>query len=460
MIDILEGRQSSFELKGIARFDLHELTNVSLSDITLPGYFDLYISQYYEQEALENRLIIFLEDSTERMVTQQVLAQKANEASLLLSALTASRNYIDRIISSIADALLVTTESGIIKTVNQSTESLFGYSQEELINQPITRLIKNEGFLEKINYLCSSYLEESLKDIEVTCQTKTGEEISVAFSCSAIKTDIDGLQNFVYIGRDITERRRVEDEMIKTLKQEKELRELKSRFVSMTSHEFRIPMTTIFSSTELLQHYGQIWTEDKKSKHYNRIKDAVKRMTVLLDDVLLISKAESGKLDFQPKTLLLKDFCRDLVEEMQLGAGDKHKIIFIYSGPCTDACMDEKLLLHILSNLLMNAVKYSPQDTNIRFSCNCQNGEVVFEIQDEGIGIPVEDQQRLFETFHRAKNVGDIPGTGLGLAIVQKSIDLHGGKITFRSEVGVGTTFRVTLPLNNRSQAHLSRERV
>jgi signal transduction histidine kinase len=110
--------------------------------------------------------------------------------------------------------------------------------------------------------------------------------------------------------------------------------------------------------------------------------------------------------------------------------------------------MDEKLLLHILTNLLTNAIKYSPQDTTVLFGCSCENQEVIFEIKDEGIGIPPEDQKRLFESFHRAKNVGAIPGTGLGLAIVQKSVELHGGRITCTSEVGVGTTFRVTLPLN------------
>jgi signal transduction histidine kinase len=219
----------------------------------------------------------------------------------------------------------------------------------------------------------------------------------------------------------------------------------------MASHEFRTPLTTIFSSAELLQHYSQTWSEDKKLKHYNRIEAAVKRMTELLDDVLLYSKAESGKLEFNPKPLVLKDFCSDLVEEIQLGIGENHKITFIYSGPCNNACMDEKLLLHILTNLLTNAIKYSPQDTTILFSCYCEKREVIFEIKDEGIGIPPEDQKRLFESFHRAKNVGTIPGTGLGLAIVQKSVELHGGRITCTSEVGVGTTFRVTLPLNKES---------
>jgi signal transduction histidine kinase len=172
-------------------------------------------------------------------------------------------------------------------------------------------------------------------------------------------------------------------------------------------------------------------------------------MTSLLDDVLLFSKVEAGKLEFNPKPLVLKKFCSDLVEELQLGIGVNHKLTFVYSSPCQNACMDEKLLMHILGNLLSNAIKYSPQDTTILFGCYCNEEEVIFEVKDEGIGIPTEDQGRLFESFHRAKNVGNIPGTGLGLAIVRNSVDLHGGRIIVESEAGVGTTFKVILPLDS-----------
>ena len=442
LIDILEGWQINFQLKGVARS----------SEPSSPLYIDLYVSEYSNQEASEKRLIVLLEDATERMVLQQTLAQRTNEASLLFSSLTASKNYIDRIITSMADALLVTNASGIIKTINQCTQDLFGYNQEELIDQPISRLINDDTFLSRINQLSSLSPGEFVKDVEVVCQTKSGESIVVAFSCSAIQTEIEGIQNFVYIGRDISDRKRVEAEMMKALERERELRELKSDFVSMASHEFRTPLATIFSSAELLEAYGHKWPEEKKLKHYHRIESAVQRMTELLDDVLLFSKAEAGKLEFNPKPLVLKNFCSDLVEEIQLGIGENHKITFVYSGPCNNACMDEKLLLHILTNLLTNAIKYSPQDTTVLFGCSCENREVIFEIKDEGIGIPPEDQKRLFESFHRAKNVGAIPGTGLGLAIVQKSVELHGGRIACTSEVGVGTTFRVTLPLNNESK--------
>lgn len=440
LMEILAGSQTTFELQGIERSN----------QLKSPFYIDLYVSGYSSPDSLENQLVILLEDATERMILQQTLSQRTNEADLLVSSLAASKNYIDKIIASMTDVLIVTNTSGLIKTVNRLTEDLFGYTQKELINQPISQLISNAKLLQDSRKLLSSNPSEFIKDVEVNCPTKTGEQIWISFSCSAIQTEIEGLQNFVYIGRDISERKQVEAQMIQAIERERELRELKSDFVSMASHEFRTPLTAIFSSTELLQHYGNIWSEDKKLKHYHRIEAAVQRMTGLLDDVLLYSKAEAGKLTFNPAPIILKNLCNDLVEELQLGIGINHNLTFFCSELCNNACMDEKLLLHILTNLLSNAIKYSPANSTIIFNCSCEQKEVIFEIKDEGIGIPIEDQEQLFESFHRAKNVGDTPGTGLGLAIVKKSVELHSGSITVESQVGVGTTFRVTLPLNSK----------
>jgi signal transduction histidine kinase len=247
--------------------------------------------------------------------------------------------------------------------------------------------------------------------------------------------------------RDSNESKRLAAEISKVLEKEKELSELKSGFVTMASHEFRTPLTTIFSSTELLERYSHKFTETKKLQHLQRIQVAVKHMTHLLNDVLLIGKAEAGKLEFEPTQLNLVQFCRGLVEDIQVST-DNHTIAFCSQGQCPNACMDEKLLRHILVNLLSNAIKYSPQGGTVQFDVICQQEEVIFRIQDEGIGIPAADQVNLFNSFHRASNVGTISGTGLGLAIVKKSVDSHGGKITVTSEVGSGTTFIVAIPLN------------
>lgn len=295
------------------------------------------------------------------------------------------------------------------------------------------------------------------------------------------------------------QRKQAEGEIRKALEKEKELTELKSRFISMTSHEFRTPLTTIQSSAELLENYSHRWTEEKKLSHLLRIQTSVEHMTTLLNDVLILGKAEAGKLEFNPAPLDLENFCRNLVEELQLNDTDQHTIRFqvgnrewgVGSGeggqretddvlrkrsgsthlsyckfasastpleeqtgvhsllPGQLPCMDEKLLRQILENLLNNAIKYSPASSTVEFILSGFSNQVVFQICDRGIGIPMEDQKLLFETFHRASNVGTIAGTGLGLAIVKRCVDIHQGQIVMESEVGVGTTFTVTLPIYN-----------
>ncbi len=232
----------------------------------------------------------------------------------------------------------------------------------------------------------------------------------------------------------------------RALEKEKELGELKSRFVSTTSHEFRTPLTTILSSAEMLEHYASGWPEGRKLEHLRRIQAAVKNMTTLLNDVLIIGKAEANRIEFAPAPIDLLKFCREMVEEQQLADGARHVLTFAGQAECAQARMDENLLRHILSNSLSNAIKYSPQGSTVQFELTCRAGQAIFQITDQGIGIPPEDLVHLFEAFHRASNVRNIPGTGLGLTIVKRSVDLHGGTIRVASQVGVGTTVTVTLP--------------
>ena len=440
LLAILQKQQATFELKGIAR----------CGDQKSPLYLDLYASEFQEETTLENQLIILFEEVTEKMVLQQSLIQRANEANLLASALATAKNYIDKIIQAMADALLVTTISGQIKTVNRAAQELFGYREAELINQPLSMIITDNNFWFRSASEQLGLAEgELFKDLEVVCQTKTGQEVYVAFSGSVLQTDIEGLQDFVYIGRDITERKQAEAEIRKALAKERELNELKSRFVSMASHEFRTPLSTILSSSELLEYYSDNWPKEKKLAHLHRIQTAVKNMSQLLNDVLIIGKAEAGKLTFNPEPLDLCQFCHELVEDLSLNKEvENNKINFVISGGCKIAALDEKLLRHILTNLLSNAIKYSPSGSTVKFELVYQDDEAIFQIQDVGIGIPSADLVHLFESFHRATNVGNISGTGLGLAIAKKCVELHRGAIAVKSEVDVGTTFEVRIPLN------------
>ncbi len=248
------------------------------------------------------------------------------------------------------------------------------------------------------------------------------------------------------IAEDVTERKQAEEELRRALAQEKELGELKSRFISMASHDFRTPLTTILSSADLLDRYSHKLSDERKRQHLQQIQASVKHMTGLLEDVLIIGRADAGKVEFKPASLDLGRFCGDLIEELQLSAGAKYLLHLACDGPCEAVALDVKLLRQILTNLLSNAIKYSPDGGEVGLTVICDEAGVVFRVEDHGLGIPAAAQPHLFDTFHRAENVGSIPGTGLGLAIVKKSVDLHHGAIGFESAVGVGTTFIVRLP--------------
>ncbi len=247
---------------------------------------------------------------------------------------------------------------------------------------------------------------------------------------------------------EIIERKRTEKLIRNTLEKERELGELRSGFISLVSHEFSTPLTTILSSAEILERYSYRLSDEKKQKHLKRIQTSVMHMGRLLDDVLTIGKTEAGTLKFEPAPMDLVGLCRNITEEIQINLQQEYKLTFFSLGNCTNARMDEKLLRHVLTNLLSNAIKFSPQGGVIQFDLIGNQETAVFRIQDSGIGIPKEDLPKLFESFMRAGNVGNIPGTGLGLAIVKKCVDLHGGKISVESELGVGSTFTVMLPLN------------
>jgi PAS domain S-box-containing protein len=260
----------------------------------------------------------------------------------------------------------------------------------------------------------------------------------------------------VRLETEIIERKRTEKIIRNSLEKEKELGELKSCIISTISHEFRTPLTMILGSAQLLRSYGHNWSDEKKLKHFQRVEDCVQHMTQLLEDALFIGKAEAGELQFNPTQLDVKAMTQKIVEEFQgsltsqqNGQGNTLPTIAVsVHGDNTQASLDENLMRQALTNLLSNALKFSPKGGIVRCELVVNSVQSIFRIQDEGIGIPPEDTERLFESFYRASNVGTIQGTGLGLAITKKCVDLHQGQITVESEVGVGTTFTVTLPLN------------
>ena len=237
-----------------------------------------------------------------------------------------------------------------------------------------------------------------------------------------------------------------EQEVRKALQKEKELHELKSRFVTIASHEFRTPLSTVLSSVSLIAKYKTTEDDDKRMKHVERIKSAVSNLTGILNDFLSISRIEEGKIYNVPTTFDLKAFAEEVADEAQGVLKLGQKINYKHQSSDTTAVLDKQLLKNIFLNLLSNASKYSGEHKEINFTTGIQDGSIRITVQDQGIGIPDADKTHLFTPFFRAQNVTNIQGTGLGLNIVKRYVDIMGGEMDYQSELDKGTTFFVSLP--------------
>lgn len=257
----------------------------------------------------------------------------------------------------------------------------------------------------------------------------------------------DGGQGLLMFFLDVTQRHIAEAETRKALERQQELNALRSRFVAMTSHEFRTPLATILSSQDLLQHYSERLPAAERKEVLESIAAGVHRMTSMLDRVLLLGKAEAHMLEFKPQDLDLKVLCETLVLEAQQQHPESPcTVVLEFLTEHSHGAYDEKLLRHIFGNLLSNAMKYSPNGGVVRFKVSqIAQGPLEFDVSDQGIGIPLDEIDDLFESFHRASNVGTIAGTGLGLSIVKQSVELHGGSIAVRCPPGGGSIFTVRL---------------
>ena len=236
------------------------------------------------------------------------------------------------------------------------------------------------------------------------------------------------------------------DELTKALSKEKELGDLKSRFVSMASHEFRTPLSTILSSASLLAKYTETVEQEKRDKHIDRIKSSVNNLTDILNEFLSIGKIEDGKIVARYRRFNVKDFIADICAEIRGIAKKNQQITYTHSGKQVIE-LDDSLLRNIIFNLLSNAIKFTGEDGMIEIISAVEEDIFTITIKDNGIGISTEDQQHLFERFFRASNVTNIQGTGLGLHIVAKYAELMNGTISFESELEKSTSFTISFNL-------------
>ncbi|BAZ48432.1 PAS/PAC sensor signal transduction histidine kinase [Nostoc sp. NIES-4103] len=329
--------------------------------------------------------------------------------------------------------------------VNPAVEQLTGYTKAELLNGfDIRRLIKSK----KRRQVRKQSEAGNFEYQEMSILTKNGIERWLGCAVAKLEGGLDfgGQQIELITGIDITDYKYAESDLNQALEQAKQLSELRASFLSMVCHQFRTPLNIVSFSNSLIKEQVDKRTEKKIQPLLDHVEIATKQISQMLDDILLFSKAEAAKLHFEPQPLEIVQFCNDLVAQMQMNISQK-PINFVSQLNSLTAWMDKKLLEPILKNLLENASKYSPSHSTVDFYLSCQDGNVIFQVKDRGIGIPAIDQQRLFQPFYRGSNVDNIPGTGLGLSILKTLVDLHGGQVTVESEVGVGSTFTVMLPL-------------
>jgi PAS domain S-box-containing protein len=302
---------------------------------------------------------------------------------------------------------------------------------------------------ERADVLARKYIEECMTRgtarFDWLARNSSGREVPIEIVLTRIQWG--GRQLIQAVFNDISERKRTEAELLRTLAREKELNQLKSNFVSMVSHEFRTPLGIIQSSAEILSDYLEQLQPAERQEQLRSIVKNTQRMAAMMEEVLVLSRLDAGKMDFKPGPLDLAAFCHRVADEV-LSATDRSCPIELFLSPIAqEAQADERLLSHIFTNLLNNAVKYSEAGQTIQFVVQRHGAEAICVVRDSGIGISAEDQRWLFHAFQRGRNVGDRPGTGLGLVLVKRCADLHRGKIQIKSTLGAGTTVTVRLPV-------------
>lgn len=366
--------------------------------------------------------------------------------------------------------IVVVNSEGAIQSVNPFALKLFGYMAEEIINKPIEVLIPKRYHHKHVNhregYIHNPKSRPMGVGMDLYAVKKDGTEFPVEVSLGNYQSN--GSANAIAFISDISVRKKAEADIAKlndeleatvqertkalketlrqleiALEKEKELGELKTRFVSMASHEFRTPLSTVLSSTYLIEKYANTDEQPKREKHLQRIVSSVKMLTDILNDFLSVGKIEEGKIQVKPTQFNIQEFIIAVIKEINNNLKNQQKIHYQHKGN-TDVVMDTSLLKHIVMNLISNASKFSPEKSSIEIRTDSRDGNLILLVKDYGIGISKEDQKHLMERFFRGTNAGNIQGTGLGLHIIAKYAELMNGKIEYNSELGKGTEFIIT----------------
>ncbi|MFN8345798.1 MAG: PAS domain-containing sensor histidine kinase [Spirosomataceae bacterium] len=393
---------------------------------------------------------------------------------------------LDALFKSATEGIIVVDSWGVIQLVNPKAQDLFGYENAELVGKKIELLIPHR-FAHKhvdhrMNYAQHPKARSMGGNMELYAKRKDNSEFPVEISLSPFSTsDGDYVVSFIIdisprkkqaealleahhqiqslntdlearvqqrtreLAQALEEIEQSKQEVMRALEKERQLNDMKTKFVTIASHEFRTPLATILSSASLIGRYMTSEDEEKRQKHVQRIKSTVNNLTEILNDFLSLGKLEEGQIRNVPVVFNLPEFCRELVEEMRSVCKENQQILYTHEGEA-EVCIDRHLLKNVLINLLSNATKYSEAGKKIFLRTRKNESGVKMEVQDQGIGIPEQDQANVFDRFFRAHNAGTVQGTGLGLNIVMKYVQLMQGEIRLESQVNQGTTVYVELP--------------
>ena len=373
----------------------------------------------------------FLTDVSERVKLEAHLKETLAEREAILETTAVGVMFI---------------QNGRIKWINDALErTMLGWGDGETIGKTGEIAFRDHGDWSRFLNECIPSLErEGTYESDWEVRRKDGTPWWCHMSAKAMNPASLG-QGTIWFFIDISLRRRAEEEARRSLVRERELSDLKTRFVSLASHEFRTPLATILSSIEIIDDFGPTLPENERRELIRLVKGAVGRVMGMLDQVELIGRAEADQLEFRPEPQDVEPLVASIAREVEQAQGRRNSVRIVAGGVTTRRTLDAKLLFHILGNLVGNALKYSPAGAEVSLDIEGDDQAIVFRVADRGMGIPAEDQPRIFESFHRARNVGNVQGTGLGLSIVKQCVDLHGGTVTFESKVGIGTTFVVRI---------------
>ena len=354
--------------------------------------------------------------------------------------------------------LFSTNKIGMIRFFNPEASRLTGYTEQEVVNQKTPVIfhkhseieicreeLKNKyglHFENDIDVILEKSLRNEICNQECIYLNKKGDSIPVSLTITPMKDKKNQLIGFMGVAIDLTDRKKAESNLMEALTKEKQLGELKSRFVTMASHEFRTPLSTISSSAYLIEKYTDEADQPKRQKHLDRILSAVNNLSNILNDFLNVGKIEEGKIVINPTPFSIPVFMEKLFLEIKSLLKPGQNIHYKHEGH-EEIEMDSSIFKNVMINLISNAIKYSTSDCQIKILTKTNDHTFQVEVQDHGIGIPEEDQEHLMDRFFRGKNAINIPGTGLGLHIVSKYVERMNGDISFVSKLNEGTTFKL-----------------